>query len=117
MDNPNALFAEYFGILLVVFLIFYAYAAICFMKIAEKTNTPNGWWAWVPILNIVLLVQIAKKPLWWILLFFIPLVNLIIIILIWVGICEARGKSPALVIGLLIPVVNLVVMGYLAFSD
>jgi hypothetical protein len=117
MDNYNAMITQFFGFFLVVGLIFYAYAAICLVKIAEKTNTPDGWWAWVPVMNILLMIKIAGKPLWWILLCLIPLVNLIILILIWVAVCEARKKSPALVIGLIIPVVNLAVMGYLAFSD
>lgn len=118
MDRGGAaFFAEFLGIFLLLVAILYVYVAVCVMKIAEKTNTPDGWWAWVPILNIVLLIKIAGKPIWWIVLFLIPLVNLIVAILIWVGVCEARQKSPALVIGLLIPLVNLGVIGYLAFSD
>jgi hypothetical protein len=120
VDNSNNLVTMMAGLIwvaVVLGVIFYAYGAICFMKIAEKTNTPDGWWAWVPILNVLLMIKIAGKPLWWILLLLVPLVNLVIIILIMVGICEARKKSPALVIGLILPVVNLVVLGYLAFSD
>jgi hypothetical protein len=120
MDNSNNLVTMMAGLIwvaVVLGVIFYAYAAICMMKIAEKTNTPNAWWAWVPILQIVLLIQVAGKPIWWIILCFLPLVNLIILILIMIGVCEARKKSPALVIGLILPVVNLVVLGYLAFSD
>ena len=64
------------GLFLVIILLFYAFVAYCWMQIANKTNTPNGWFAWVPILNIVLILQIAKKPVWWIILLLIPLVNL-----------------------------------------
>jgi hypothetical protein len=118
MDRGGAaFFAEFLWLFLCLIAVFYIYAAVCVMKIAEKTNTPDAWWAWVPILNVVLLIKIAGKPLWWILLLIIPLVNLIILILVWIAVCEARQKSPALVIGLLLPVVNLVVLGYLAFSD
>jgi hypothetical protein len=107
------------GLMFFLFLgvVLYAYTAICFMKIAEKTNTENGWWAWIPILNILLMLAIARKPLWWILLMLIPLVNLVIAIIVLVGICQARGKSGWLVIGFLVPLVNLIVLGYLAFGD
>jgi hypothetical protein len=98
-------------------LLLYAYFAFCLMKIAEKTNTDNGWWAWIPILNVFLLLKIADKPMWWFILCLVPLVNIIIAILVWVGICAARGKSALLVVGMLIPGVNLFVLGYLAFSD
>jgi hypothetical protein len=102
---------------LLIFVAIYAYIAVCLQKMAEKTNTGDTWWAWVPILNILLMLKIGRKPLWWIILLLIPLVNIIIGILVWVEICKALNKSPLLVIGLLIPLVNFVVMGYLAFSD
>lgn len=99
------------------FIAIYVYVAFCLMKIAQKTNTENAWWAWIPILNALLALNIARKPLWWIILLFIPLVQIVIGIVVLVGICEARGKSPLLVIGMLIPLVNFVVLGYLTFSD
>lgn len=114
---PEGLLAGMFVVFLLVFVALYAYMAICLMKIAQKTNTENTWWAWVPVLNVFLMLNIARKPLWWFILFLLPFVNFIILILVWVGICQARGKSGALVIGLLLPVVNLIVLGYLAFAD
>lgn len=72
-EPPAGLVAGMFLIVLLVGLAFYAYFAICLMKIAEKTNTENAWWAWVPLLNIILLIKIAGKPLWWFLLLLIPL--------------------------------------------
>lgn len=104
-------------VFLVVFVAIYAFTAFCFQKIAEKTGTENGWWAWIPILNIVLMLNIAGRPIWWIILFFIPLVSLVIAIVLMVDILKALDKSPWLVIGMLIPGVNFIVLGYLAFSD
>jgi hypothetical protein len=116
-DEIPGLGAAFGATFLFIVLALYAFSAICFMKIAEKTNTENGWWAWIPILNILLMLAIARKPWWWILLMLIPLVNFVIIILVFVGICQTRGKSGLLAIGLLIPIVNLIVLGYLAFGD
>jgi hypothetical protein len=115
-------------IFFVVFLvIFYVYMAICLMKIAKKTNTPNGWMAWIPIANVVLMLQIAKKPVWWtalLLLFFIPLINviagivwLILSIIIWMAICKRLGKPEWIGVLMIVPIANLVVPGYLAFSN
>lgn len=101
----------------VVYLVFYVFMAVCLQKIANKTQTDGAWWAWVPILNLLLMLKIAKKPLWWIILMLIPLVNLVIFIIVLIEICKARGKSPWLVVGLLLPLVNLFVFGYLAFAD
>src|SRR5271166_5425358 len=71
----------------------------------------------IPIVNIVLLLNIAKKPVWWIILFLIPLVNIVIAILVWMGVAEARNKPNWWGILMIIPVANLIVPGYLAWSD
>lgn len=110
-----------FGGLMLVWLLFmlaiYVYFALCLMKIATKTNTPNGWFAWIPILNIILMLQIAKRPIWWIVLMLIPLVNIVISIIVWMDIAVARGKPNWLGILMIVPIANFIVPGYLAFSD
>ena len=116
-DDPSAFVGAFLGVFLLIGLALYAYVALCMMKIAEKTNTENGWWAWIPILNIVLLCQIARKPVWWFLLLFIPLVNIVIYILLFVGMCEARGKPGWWAILLILPGINLIALGILAFGD
>ena len=87
------------------------------MTIARKTNTPNEIFAWVPILNIILMLNIAKKPVWWIVLFLIPVVGLVVGIITWMAIAEARNKPSWWGIMLIVPVMNLITPGYLAWSD
>jgi magnesium-transporting ATPase (P-type) len=108
------------AIMTVFFLIaaaFYVYVALALMTIAKKTNTPNAWLAWIPIVNIILMLNVAKKPLWWFILCLIPLVNIVIFIIVWMAIAEARGKPNWWGILMIVPVVNLIVPGYLAWSD
>ena len=100
-----------------VFVIFYVYIAYSLQVIADKTNTENSWYAWVPILNIYLMCKIAGKPGWWLILFFIPLVNIVIFIIDGMRIAEARGKPSWLGIVWIVPFVGLIVPGYLAFAD
>jgi len=85
--------------------------------IARKTNTPNGWMAWIPIANIFLALNIAQKPGWWFILFLIPLVGLVMAIIVTMAIAERRGKPSWWGILLIVPVVGLIVPGYLAWSD
>ena len=61
-----------FLVMFVVFAVFYIYLALAFQTIAKKTNTENAWWAWVPILQHLLMLNIAKKPVWWIILLLHP---------------------------------------------
>jgi len=102
--------------MLVLFLVFYVFYAICLMKIAKRTGTANGWFAWIPILNVILMLQIAKKPIWWIILFIIPFANIIVMILVWMGIAKELKKPDWLGVLMIVPVANLIIPAYLAFS-
>ena len=108
------------GVLLIMMLfglVIYIYIAVSLMKIAKKTGTSNAWFAWIPILNVILMLQIANKPIWWLFLFFIPVINIVFTILVWMEIAKRVGKPEWWGILIIIPLVNLVVPGYLAFSD
>lgn len=111
-DNTTSL-----TILILFAMVFYAYLALAVQTIARKTETPNDWFAWIPIANFFLLLAIAKKPLWWILLLLVPFANIVIIILIWMGIAENRGKPSWWGLVTLIPFVGFAVPGYLAWSE
>lgn len=68
-------------------------------KTFEKAGKP-GWAAIIPIYNIIVLLEIAGKPIWWIILFFIPCVNIIVSLLIFIAVAKAFGKSEVFGIGL-----------------
>src|SRR3984893_9770999 len=102
---------------LVIGAAVYVYMALALQTIARKTNTKNDWLAWIPIANMVLLLEIARKPLWWLLLLVIPLVNVVISIVVWVAVAEARGKPSWWGLLMIVPGVNLIVPGYLAWGD
>lgn len=68
-------------------------------KTFVKAGKP-GWACLVPFYNLWVLLQIADRPGWWLLLFFIPLVNLIVAILISVSIANRFGKGTGFGLGL-----------------
>jgi hypothetical protein len=120
-DQLSGAQAAAMGAVFLVFLLFaiaaYVYFALALKTIAEKTNTENPWWAWIPIIQAVLMLNIARKPVWWILLLFIPFVNIVITVIVWMAIAEARNKPGWWGILMIVPVANLIVPGYLAWSD
>lgn len=120
-DTPRALpailGAGFIGFILICALAAYVYMALALQTIAQKTNTDNGWLAWIPIANVILMLNIARKPIWWIVLFLIPLVSLVMAIIVWMGIAEARNKPSWWGVLMIIPVVGIIVPGYLAWSD
>ncbi|PTL83875.1 DUF5684 domain-containing protein [Vitiosangium sp. GDMCC 1.1324] len=101
-----------FGML--VGLAFGVLFVIAMWKIFTKAGEP-GWAAIVPIYNAVVMLKIAGKPVWWLVLFFIPLVNFVAIILTYVGFAKAFGKGPGFAAGLIFlsPIFFLI----LAFGD
>jgi len=57
----------------------------------KKAGKP-GWASIVPIYNLVVLLEIAEKPKWWVILMFIPLVNIVIFIIVNESIGRKFGK-------------------------
>lgn len=103
---------------IVIALSWYILTAISLMTIAKKTNTDNGWFAWIPILNFVLLIQIARQPLWLLLFYLLGCTAPFVYAYNWYGVAEQRGKSGILIAILtFVPIVNLLVPLYVAFSD
>ena len=102
---------------LLICLAVYVYTALAVQTIAEKTSTENPWLAWIPIANLILLLNIAKKPIWWIVLCLIPLVNIVIFIMVWMAVAEVRGKPSWVGVLLIVPVLGALMPGYLAWAD
>ena len=111
-----AIIGQFLMVFLIIGLAFYVYSSLAFMAMAKKTNTENGWMAWVPILNIYLMVKIAGKPGWWFILMLIPFVNFIVAIIIWMAIAERCGKASWMGLLILVPIANIILPGLLAWS-
>jgi uncharacterized membrane protein YhaH (DUF805 family) len=111
MSAAAILIALLFGLAIYVFFCF------CAKRICEKCDVTPGVLIWIPIVQLVPMLQAAKMSVWMIILFLIPLVNLIVWVIMWVKICQALGKSGWLVILLFIPIANLIFIPYLAFSE
>jgi hypothetical protein len=110
----------YSSSLLIIYLIsliaFYLYFSLCLFSIAKKLHIPSPWTAWIPIVNIWTIVSAARKPWWWILLLFVPIINIFISIYLWICITENLGKNRLMGLLMLLPLINLLFLGFLAFS-
>jgi hypothetical protein len=105
-----------FFFLVIFSLAYYIYMSLCVYLIAKKTHRQKAWFAWIPILNILLELRIARKSAWWIIWYFIPLVNLIVYIIVWMRICRRLHKPEWLGLLIIISPFDLIISGYLAFS-
>ena len=51
----------FFGFSWLWWLAVYVWMALTLHIIANKTNTPNGWLAWIPIANLYLVCKVAGR--------------------------------------------------------
>jgi len=75
------------------------FVIVSMWRVLEKAGQP-GWGIFIPIYNLYLLLLIAGRPGWWIILYFIPLVNLVIGIIVDIDIAKKFGKEAIFGVGL-----------------
>ena len=94
MENSMA---DLFGTV-VMFGIMFVFV-VGFWKTFTKAGKP-GWACLVPIYNLVVMLQIAGRPMWWFLLMFIPVVNFVVALVVVMDIAKAFGKGAGFGLGL-----------------
>lgn len=53
----------------------------------------QAWEAFIPVYNAVVLMKIINRPWWWVILLFLPIVNLFMFVIIWVETARSFGKN------------------------
>jgi len=56
----------------------------------------KAWEATIPIYNAIVLMQIVNRPKWWVILLFIPIINLLMFPVIWVETIRSFGRNSQL---------------------
>ena len=93
-------------IALIVFLI------VTMWKIFAKAGQP-GWAAIIPIYNAFIMIKVAGKPGWMLILMFIPIANLIVMIMVMLGLSEKFGKGGGFAAGLiLLPIIFMPILAF-----
>jgi Family of unknown function (DUF5684) len=82
------------GTLMIACLVIMVVFLIAVWKVFVKAGQP-GWAVLIPIYNGYIMLKIAGRPGWWLLLFLVPLVNLVVGILVAMDIAKAFGRSAA----------------------
>lgn len=101
------------GVLLYVALVVFIFAS--WWKIFTKAGKP-GWAAIVPIYNLIVILEIIKKPTWWVVLvLLVPIVNIVILIIILVELSKAFGKPGIYALGIIL--LGIVFIPILGFGD
>ena len=81
-------------------------------KTFEKANQP-GWACIIPIYSVIVLLKVAGKPLWWLIVLIIPFIGIIPAILIPFAIARNFGKGVGFGAGLMfLPFIFYPVLGF-----
>lgn len=103
--------------MLVVSLIGIAIAIISIValwRIFTKAGKP-GWASIIPFYNMYTLYQVAGMNGWMFLLTFVPIVNVVILVMLCLNLAKAFGKTGAFAVGLIL--LSPIFMLILAFSN
>lgn len=107
--SQAALFSIVAGVLLLVVLMI-----VSLWKVYEKAGQA-GWKSLIPIYNYVVFLNMIDKPVWWVILLFVPLVSVVILIIMHIELAKRFGKGVLYGLGLCF--FPIIFFPLLAFSD
>jgi len=83
-----------------------------FWKMFVKAGRP-GWAALIPIYNVVVALEVAGKPGWWVVLYLVPVVNLVIALIASLALARRFGQDALYGVGLwLLPFIFAPILGF-----
>jgi hypothetical protein len=109
MDNS---FPIPIGLFIALELIFIVPTFAGMWKTFQKAGKP-GWACIVPIYNMIVLVEIAEKPMWWVAMMFVPFANVIFMIMAYNEVAKKFGKEAGFTVGLIfLPFIFWPILGF-----
>lgn len=102
------------GLFFLYFLVVYAILVIPLWVIFTKAGQP-GWGALIPIYSFYVILKIVGRSGWWLLLLLIPLVNFIILIVVYNDLSRSFGHGLGFTLGLVF--LSLIFYYILAFGS
>ena len=101
------------GVFMLVMLAFMVVCITGMWKVFVKAGQP-GWAVLIPIYNAFILLKIAGRPAWWLVLFIIPLVNFVVIALVSIDIAKSFGQTAVfgIVLLLLLGGIGYLILGF-----
>ena len=101
-------------ILIIIYVAVLLLLTVSMWIIYTKAGKP-GWAVLIPFYNIIVFMQIIKKPWWWLFLWMIPYLNLIWVIWGWNLLVKKFGKSEGFTVGIVF--LSPIFIPILAFSS
>jgi len=104
--------AAFSGIMGLFYAAVFILLVIALWKIFTKAGE-EGWKSLIPIYNYIVLLKIVGRPWWWLLLFLIPIVNVVIAIIILNDLSKSFGHGMGFTLGLIfLSNIFLLILGF-----
>jgi hypothetical protein len=92
-----------------------ALAVIAGMWLIFQKAGEAGWKSIIPIYNIYVMLEIIGRPGWWVILYFIPVINFFVWVIMMIDLAKSFDRGIGFAIGLMfLPVIFYPLLG---FSD
>lgn len=112
---PIAILAEGGGAIVgLIQLLVMVLVIVSLWKVFVKAGQP-GWAAIIPIYNVYVWLQIVNRPVWWLLLLLVPIVNIVVFCVLTIDLAKAFGQT--MVFGICMIFFGFVCYPVLAFGD
>jgi Family of unknown function (DUF5684) len=102
------------GATIVIYLAVIIVEFVAFWKIFVKAGQP-GWAGIIPIYNWWVMLKIVGRPGWWFILFLIPIVNIVILIIVYNDLSKSFGKTAGFTVGMIF--LGFIFFPILGFGD
>jgi hypothetical protein len=89
------------GMIIIIYLAIVVFLIAAMWKVFEKAGQP-GWAAIIPIYNLYIMTKVAGKPGWWVVMFLIPILNIVFLIWLYNMVSKSFGKDEGFTAGLVI---------------
>lgn len=103
------------AVVIIIYLAILIFMIATMWKIFTKAGQP-GWACIIPIYNLVIMLKIAGKPVWWIaIILLVPIVNYVFLIMMLHGISKNFGHGAGFTVGMIF--LGIIFFPILAFGD
>ncbi|MGO8826778.1 MAG: DUF5684 domain-containing protein [Acidimicrobiales bacterium] len=89
------------GLIVIIYIAVIVFEIAALWQVFVKAGHP-GWAAIIPFYNYYVLLKIVGRPGWWLILYFIPLVNIIVWIIVAIDLSKSFAKSTGFAVGLIL---------------
>lgn len=96
-------------------LLYWVGFAFPLYSIATYKGAADPWRAFIPILNGLLTLELADRPMWWMISFIFPPALALVVLLSWMKIAQRMDQPRWITLLMLVPCLGVLVPYYIAY--